>query len=364
MPGNRFHTGAPTPQSLVKIAIIEKYFGAWSGVLTRGTSGAICYADLYAGEGQYGDGTPSIPLRVLSIALADDQRRERVLTFFNDADAPVSRALEQNIRGFPSVDELSHPPVVRNYEVGRDDAELLRELPDVPTLTLLDPTGYAGLSLGLVDRLTTGFGCECIIFFNYNQINRWLTTPDQRHRMAALFGEDCFAVLTERVRGLSGAEREQAIVQAMKDALRDSGTQFVMEFRFRNEQGTRTSHYIIHACKHVKGHEKMKEEMRRQSTDTGGGVGTFEFCHSQVGQMRFDEPADYLGPQLLASFAGRTLRVQEVYDEHHPNRPFVRSDYKNALKRLLADGQVTCDRPGRRMRRNTMPDDAIITFPG
>jgi len=101
VPKNRFHAGAPTPESLVKIAIIEKYFGAWSGVLTRGTSGAICYADLYAGPGQYDDGTPSIPLRVLRTVLADDQRRERVRTVFNDRDASVVEALKQNIQGVP-----------------------------------------------------------------------------------------------------------------------------------------------------------------------------------------------------------------------------------------------------------------------
>ena len=356
---NRFHAGTPSPQSLVKIAIIEKYFGAWSGVLTRATSGRICYADLYAGEGQYQDGTPSIPLGVLRIALADRQRRERLVTVFNDRNASVVEALKQNIRGFPGVDRLRYLPVVLNYEVGRDDALVLEELPDVPTLTLLDPTGYAGLSLDLIDRLITGFGCECIIFFNYNQINRWLTAPEQRHRMIALFGREHFDIVRERVRGLSGPEREHVIIQVMKEALRSSGAEFVIEFRFRNEQGSRTSHYIIHTCKHVRGHEKMKEEMHRQSTDMGGEIGSFEFCPAEVGQLRFDDPADYLAPQLVAEFAGRCLPMKQVYEEHHPNTPYVPSHYKRALLELEDEGRIQCDPH----RKGTLADHVRVTFP-
>ncbi len=47
----------PNDTSLVKIAIVDKYFSAWSNVMLSRTTEDICYADLYAGRGEYVDGT-------------------------------------------------------------------------------------------------------------------------------------------------------------------------------------------------------------------------------------------------------------------------------------------------------------------
>jgi three-Cys-motif partner protein len=59
----------------------------------------------------------------------------------------------------------------------------------VPTLFFLDPWGYKGLSLQIVNAVLKDWGCDCIFFFNYNRINMGLTNPAVQEHMNALFGE-------------------------------------------------------------------------------------------------------------------------------------------------------------------------------
>ena len=170
MPEERFQSGAPEPQSLVKNAIVQKYFWALSNVMLADSSGLLCYADFYAGEGMWDDGTPSNPLKILDIAEANPELRRRLMIVLNDKDPDVVERLRQNVSAHPATQVLAHPPVVLNYEVGLDDRALLGSMPNAPRLCLLDPTGYKGLSLGLIEAITSGYGREVIIFFNMNRI--------------------------------------------------------------------------------------------------------------------------------------------------------------------------------------------------
>lgn len=79
-------------QSLVKAAIVAKYFDAWSRVMIANAAKGIsitrlAYIDLFAGPGRYKDGSKSTPLMVLEKALADDALSRLLVPMFNDADA-------------------------------------------------------------------------------------------------------------------------------------------------------------------------------------------------------------------------------------------------------------------------------------
>src|SRR6266536_2120114 len=77
-------------QSLVKSAIVSKYFWAWAKVIMsqikRGGK-KIAYVDLFAGPGRYKDGTKSTPLLVLEQAIANPDLRRMLVTIFNDLDS-------------------------------------------------------------------------------------------------------------------------------------------------------------------------------------------------------------------------------------------------------------------------------------
>ena len=186
-----------TEQSLVKATIVSKYFVAWATVvMPRTRSGRIAYIDIFAGPGRYKDGTKSTPLLVLERAIADPKMGKMLVSFFNDADRANCHALEKAINDLPGFENLTHRPSVHNYLVGSELVASFGSLRDVPTLFFIDPWGYKGLSLRLINSVLRNWGSDCILFFNYNRINMGLTNPLVKEHLDALFGEERAALET------------------------------------------------------------------------------------------------------------------------------------------------------------------------
>jgi three-Cys-motif partner protein len=78
--------------------------------------------------------------------------------------------LEAAIKSLPGIDTLKYPPRVMNQEIGTEIVKRFEEMRLVPTLFFVDPWGYKGLSLQLVNAVVKDWACECVFFFNYNRI--------------------------------------------------------------------------------------------------------------------------------------------------------------------------------------------------
>jgi three-Cys-motif partner protein len=267
-------------QSLVKSAIVSKYFWAWSKVImpqVKSTSKKIAYIDLFAGPGRYKDGTQSTPLLVLQRAISDPDMRNMLLTVFNDKDDDNSRSLEKAISELPGVDKLKYKPRVMNEEVGTEMVKMFEDMRLIPTLFFVDPWGYKGLSLQLVNAVIKDWACECIFFFNYNRINMGLNNDLVKEHMNALFGKERADRMRGELERLSAAKRELMIVEQLCSALNPTGDRLVLPFRFKDNHGTRTSHHLIFVTKHFLGYHIMKGVMARESSKKEQGVAAFEY---------------------------------------------------------------------------------------
>lgn len=268
-------------QSLVKTAIVSKYFWAWAKVIistTKRYNGKIAYIDLFAGPGRYEDGTKSTPLLVLERAIADEDMRQMLVTVFNDVDGNNSQSLETAIRAVSGISSLKYTPQVYNNEVGEEIVKMFEQMRLIPTLFFVDPWGYKGLTLRLVNSVLKNWGCDCIFFFNYNRINMGLPNQFVDVHLNSLFGEQRANNLRQRIRLLEPFERELTIVEELCEALHEMGGKFVLPFCFKNEKGTRTSHYLFFVSKNFKGYEIMKEVMAKESSSTNQDVPSFEYC--------------------------------------------------------------------------------------
>ena len=263
-------------QSAVKTAIVSKYFWSWSKVMMpramRGSVKKIAYLDLFAGPGRYEDGTKSTPLIILEKAIEDEQMREMLVTLFNDKDKDNAQGLDAAINALPGIGKLKFAPKVLNKEVGSEMVKIFSSMRLVPTLFFVDPWGYKGLSLQLVNSVLKDWGCDCIFFFNYNRINMGLTNRVVREHMAALFGEERAELLRQNLETLSPGDRESCIVEDLCDVLGGNEKRYVLPFGFKNDRGTRTSHHLIFVSKHPLGYGIMKEIMagERLLARTGG----------------------------------------------------------------------------------------------
>jgi three-Cys-motif partner protein len=360
-------------QSEVKTTIVTKYFWAWAKVMipqAQRRSKNIAYIDLFAGPGRYKDGTQSTPILLLEKAIEDPDMRQMLVTMFNDANEDFSQSLEKAIYSLPGIEELKHPPEVHNFEVGEEIARKFDEMRLVPTLFFVDPWGYKGLSLDLIGSVLKNWGCDCIFFFNYNRINMGLANNLVREHMNALFGEARAESLRMKLEAMSPYERELTIVEELVKALQDMGGEYVLPFRFVNDQGARTSHHLIFVSKHVLGYKIMKEIMARESSRMEQGVPTLEYNPADARYpflFELSKPLDDLADMLLSKFAGQTLTMKQVHRKHHVGRRFIKRNYKEALRRLEADGRIITDPPAEnRIKREgkvTFADHVKVTFP-
>lgn len=356
-------------QSRIKAEIVSKYFWAWAKVMVsvaknRGED-RIAYIDLFAGPGRYKDGTMSTPLRVLWRAVEDPNLRSMLVTLFNDNDSENVQSLQNAIDSTPQFGQFKHQPQVRNNEVGSDIVEEFEGTSFIPTLFFVDPWGYKGLSLRLINSVLRNWGCDCIVFFNYNRISMGINNDAVEPHMNALFEEERADRLRERLQGLSSEERELAIIEEIAEALKDMGGRYVLPFRFRDERGTRTSHHLIFVSKAFKGYEIMKEIMANESSEADQGVPSLEYNPAIINQgllFELSRPLDDLEGQLLRDFAGRTFTMDEIYENHSVDTPFIKGNYKEALKNLETRGSIETWSSKPR-RKGTFADHVSATFP-
>ena len=356
-------------QSKVKSAIVAKYFDAWSKVMISAQNrfrqhhdNKIAYIDLFAGPGRYSDGTKSTPLLVLEKAIQDNNLRQHLVTIFNDKDESNTNSLSRAIKELPSIETLKYPPKVSTQEVGEKIVKMFEKMRLIPTLFFVDPWGYKGLSLRLVNSVIKDWGCDCIFFFNYNRINMGLNNDVVRDHMNALFDERRADNLRSKLDLITPQKRELTIIEELCQALRDLGPEYVLPFRFKNNRGSRISHHLIFVSKHFRGYEIMKEIMAKESSDAQQGVATFEYNPVDAQQpflFEFVRPLDELGDMLLREFAGQELKMSDIYKRHNVNRPYTKQNYKRVLGQLEDQGKITASKH----RRNTFGDNVLVNFP-
>jgi three-Cys-motif partner protein len=359
-----------TEQSQVKATIVSKYFWAWANVImptaAKIREGKIAYLDLFAGPGRYKDGSKSTPILILEKAVADPKMRDMLVTVFNDKDEDHQHDLEKTIAEIPGIETLRYKPVVLNDEVGEDMVKHFESVKLIPTLFFVDPWGYKGLSLKLVNSVLKDWGCDCIFFFNYNRINMGLSNPIVTEHMNALFGTERAEELRKELASLNPEVRELRIVEELCRSLGAGTGRYVLPFRFRSAAGSRTSHHLIFVSKHFRGYEIMKDIMAKESSTHDQGVPSFEYS---LADERFPllfelaRPLDDLEQTLTRIFAGRRLTMKAIYTSHNVGTPYIARNYKDALLKLEAAGRIVCEPHATKRRKGTMGSEVIVQFP-
>ncbi len=368
MANNKFFS-EQKEQSLIKSTIVHKYFWAWAKVMIGNQKrypqhgNKIAYIDLFAGPGRYKDMTKSTPLLILEKAIEDLEMKNRLVTIFNDKNDDNSKSLENSIKSLPNINNLKNKPSVYNEEIGTEVVKMFENMSLVPSLIFIDPWGYKGLSLRLVNSVLKDWGCECIFFFNYNRINMGLRNPKVYSHMQALFG-DRTDNLINKLENISPQEREFEIVEELCNALIDMGGKYVLPFTFKNSKGKRTSHHLIYVSKHVLGYTIMKEIMSKESSTINQGVATFEYNPVDKRQpflFQFTKPLDELKLELLRLYSGKKINRKQIFEEHHVGTPYIKKNYLTALLELEIDNKIFIFTEKKR-RKNTLAEHLNIQF--
>ena len=356
-------------QSEAKARIIQKYFWAWANViLSQKHVNKIAYIDLFAGPGRYEDGANSTPLLVLETAIREEKIRDTLITIFNDKDEEMISKLKQAIESIEGINELRYKPQIETTEIGEEIVKMFEDMKLIPTLFFVDPWGYKGLSLRLINSVLKDWGCDCVFFFNYNRINMGISNENIQKHMAAIFGEDRLQTMNSEIGELTPEERELYVVEKLSEALKEHSANnlYVLPFRFQKPD-YRTSHHLIFATKNFKGYDIMKNIMAKESSNQADGVSSFEY--SPAGPKfpilyLLSKPLENLKEMLKKDFEDQTKSVKEIYEFHSIGKPYIMKNYKDVILEMETSGEVsTSDPENKKRRKGTLADRLLITFP-
>jgi three-Cys-motif partner protein len=353
-------------QSEVKARIVTDYFVTWARIIAPRSvrnEGRVAYIDLYAGPGRYEDGSASTPLMVLAKAIEEPKLRNGLVALFNDLDENHTATLEMEIAALRGVESLKYKPEISTGKIDLASAEYFERMKLIPTFSFIDPFGYKGLSWSLVRGVIKDWGSDCVFFFNYARINAGVNNSSVFEHMEALFGDENFQELRERLKGArTPSARERIIMDHLTNAMTEAGAKYVLPFRFRNRNGKRTTHYLIFVSKHPLGYELMKDIMARESSQFDQGVASFEYSPAVAGlRTLFPRALDDLEDTLTVQFAGKTISMGDIYHAHNIGTPYIARNYKDALLNLEKAGRILANPAKRRV--NTFGDKVLATFP-
>jgi len=268
-------------------------------------------------------------------------------------------SLKREVANMAGIENLANQPDIATQETGEEVAEVLAGMKLIPSLVFLDPCGYKGLSLGLINSAVKDWACECVFFFNYNRINAGLGNVSVTEHVDRIFGRSRAERLRQNIKGESPQAREALILKELVASLTEVHGKFVLPFRFRSPTSKRTSHYLVFVTKKFMGYDRMKDVMAGASTTAPQGVPSFEYNPTARLQFQFDRPLDELKERLLTEYAGRTIRVGNLYEADSIGTNYLKRNYKKALLMLEADGSVEVEahRPG------TLGDTKRVRFP-
>lgn len=355
--------------SRVKACIVQESFDAWAKIIrsTRSDSEKIAYVDLYSGPGRYENGSMSTPLMVIKKALENEKISKSLIAVFNDKDENNTETLKKEICKIEGIEKLDYE--IYHETIDENASSYFEDLNMIPTFTFLDPFGYVGLTLKLVDNLINSWGCDCLFFFNYNRINAALDNRKVDNHINALFGEDRANDLREEANGKSPTQRQILILEAMIDALGEAGKRYVIPFGFKNDDG-RLTHYLIFVSKNFMGYKVVKDIMAKYSSSHEEDVASFMYDPKdneplQQQFFKFESPLKKLKDMLLSRYAGETVSMDNIYKLHSVGLPYIQKNYRSVLCSLEDLGNVTVSDPeGKKRRKGSFPGRLNVTFPG
>lgn len=345
------------PHTKAKHEMLSFYLDAWFPILSSWNE-RVLFIDGFAGPGHYTGGEPGSP----HYAVESAKRREAMLKgttvmfLFNEADEQRHAELEKWVERT----EKDAPDSFQLYHDNQEFVDLAQGLVDdrgdkqlVPTFAFVDPFGWKGVPIDLISDLVRDKRSELFILFSFNSINRWITHEQQQENMRALFG--CYDFLDAD--GLPPPQRKTFLADLYESQLRSIGKfPYVSRFEMIERKG-RTSYFLYHCTRSLKGLEVMRSAMWKidpqrgcQFSDRVAGIAPLF-----TGPIVFD-----LDQRLLDKFRGDLVPIRTLQEFVLTDTPYAPKHLKKeTLKPMQQAGLIEV--PGQR-RRFTYPDGSEIYF--
>src|SRR5208282_5521150 len=241
-----------------------------------------------------------------------------------------------------------------------------KKKPLAPAFAFVDPFGFKNVPLVAVARIAHNPGCECLITFMYEAINRFLSHPEasiQGH-FDELFGTDEWRQIVNEHD--PNRRRDQITELYRRQLVQKAGFRFVRTFEMINE-GNRTEYFLYFGTNNPKGLSAMKVAMWR--ADPAGGQMFSD--RTDTNQMVLLQPTADLAPLrglLLSEFRnGGPIPIERVMAFVLEKTPYSEVIHLKKRNLQVMEQQnpplIEVHRsPGKRTRPGDYPPGTTITF--
>jgi three-Cys-motif partner protein len=348
------------PHTQAKHEILTRYLDAWFPILTSWNT-KVLFIDGFAGPGCYENGEPGSPLLAIGAARKHKARlaRSTVMFLFNEGKKARYDVLEAQLKKV--AEDL--PDNFQIHGRNKDFADLAQELVDhrgeksfVPTFAFIDPFGWKGVPIDLIANLVRDKRSELFILFSFNSVNRWIGHEKQQANMLRLFGCEDY----RNAEGMKPADRKTYLAALYERQLMNLGKfAYVSKFEMIEKSG-RTSYFLYHCTRSLKGLEVMRSAMWKIDPNRG-----CQFSDRVAGlESLYDGPLNLdLDERLMDRFAGQRLPIKKLQEFVLTDSLFAPEHLKKpTLKPMQEDGRIAAV-IGQKMR-GTFPDRVEVVFAG
>ena len=351
------------PHTRAKHEILRRYLGAWFPILNT-YHGRIVYMDGFAGPGEYEGGEPGSPIIALDVAANHRKQMggEVVFWFVDEREDRIDHLKELVYRRAMSknfVLEITH---------GKFHEVLARELHKLetkgaviaPTFVFIDPFGFSGIPMSLIQRLLGYSRTEAFITFQTSYVNRFLEHPNPEitAHMIELFGTE------EILKIATGSGDRMANLRSLYQKQLREAARYVRYFNMRDHRNT-SIYDLFFAGNHELGHYRMKEAMWRVDPD---GEFTFSDATDPVQPVLFtlDHSLSLLNA-ICAAFGKKVdMPINQIKKWVRNETPFLDTHMNAALKLGEQETRILVNsirRDGKPRRKGTFPDEVLVSFP-
>lgn len=354
------------PHTRAKHDILQNYLAAWFPILSR-YSGRIIYLDGFAGPGVYSKGEFGSP--VISIKTANEHmlksRFKNIMFLFienrKDRAEKLGEVLSETFPDIPN-EKIEYYIMSEDFETAL--TRILDRLEErgrnlAPTFAFIDPFGYTGFSMDLLERILSYKKCEVFITFMSGFIKRFL---DEEKEIALndLFGTDEW----KEIRDISGY-RDQPLLDLYMSQLKDCcDVKFVNSFKMINKYN-QVIYHLIFCTNNLKGLDVMKKAMWRVDRR-----GEFKFSDREDEHQKyifdFQDEEHWIpraAKEVCEKFKGTVVKVSDIEEFVIAETNYI---FKKAILRHIEKynpekiKDVTV--PGKTRRKSSFLDESIIHF--
>lgn len=315
-------------QSQEKLTILDMYLEKWAYILGYSFTSLqrrtpLYYVDLFAGQGQYGNGQPGSPIialntltRVQQNLMQDHDKNPNYNLIAVEKDPNNFIQLNENIQKFKS------KVIVKTLNLEAIEALGVIEnmVNNSPSLFFVDPFGVKDIPFSMIERISRIQRSDLIINFMYNFVQRFHNFEGVSDTLCELFGTDEFKHVT--------FDKERELIHLYRKQLQKIGY-FTLNYKIKMPGKDRTYFHLIYATKEPRAIIEMKKVFKNMHESIQ--LDLFEIMERVNYELEVLQK--YNSPITFSQFIARELQSTEFND----------SDLRKTLKSMKKKGLVDFD---------------------